>query len=206
LGRLRSRRSRDLFGVPNEPINKIDAGGDQAGPTKFAGGNVWTIIDTQVGTGAAARSGLIGLAVRPQWSPSGLGGSVAAQGYAAVATDSLSYGDLAMTADGSSAVVVASLAGPTSYPSAVYLTFSATAPPTAVHEYLAGVRPEDGFTCYVAFVGPGPGGAGRGCRWGDYSMANISPSGQFWFETEYITPRTRVIAADWGTAIGQLHS
>jgi hypothetical protein len=37
-------------------------------------------------------------------------------------------------------------------------------------------------------------------------MANISPSGVFWFETEYITPRARKLPANWGTAIGRLPS
>ncbi len=196
---------KTLLGVPNEPINKLDGGGDSATPAKFAGGNVWTVIDTQVGSGSSARSGLLGLAITPHWTEAGLRGTVAVQGYAAVATNSLDYGDIAVTPDGTSGVVVASLAGPTVYPSAVYLTFSAaTGAPTAVHEYLAGARPEDGFTCYTAFVGPGPGGSGRGCRWGDYSMANISPTGAFWFETEYITARARTVFADWGTAMGRL--
>jgi hypothetical protein len=70
-----------------------------------------------------------------------------------------------------------------------------------VHVYKAGVRPEDGFSCYNAF---GAGDASRGCRWGDYSMTTTSPSGVFWFETEYITPRLRMPLANWGTAIGRL--
>ena len=69
-----------------------------------------------------------------------------------------------------------------------------------LHIYRRGVAPEDGFTCYVAFVGDNS----RGCRWGDYSEANLGTDGNFYFETEYTTPRLRTQLANWGTAIGVL--
>ncbi|MDQ1440995.1 MAG: hypothetical protein QOG97_1223 [Acidimicrobiaceae bacterium] len=187
-------------GAPNEPLRQLDGGADWAQPAKFADGQIWTVIDTQLATG---NSGLLWLAIKPTLTPTSFGGAVTHQGYLGVATNNLDYGDIAVTPDGSTALIVASLVGPTSFPSAVYTTFSTTAQPAALHMYLAGVRPEDGVTCYDAYI---PGDSALGCRWGDYSMANISPSGVFWFETEYITPRARKLPANWGTAIGRLPS
>jgi hypothetical protein len=187
-------------GAPNEPLRQLDGGADWAQPSKFANGQIWTLIDTKLANG---NSGLVWLAIKPTLTPTAFSGTATHQGYLSVATNNLDYGDIAVTADGSTALIVASLVGPTSFPSAVYTTFSTVAQPAMLHMYLAGVRPEDGVSCYDAFI---PGDSARGCRWGDYSMANISPSGVFWFETEYITPRARTRAANWGTAIGRLPS
>lgn len=185
-------------GAPNEPLAKLDGGDDRPQPTKFADGKIWTLIDTKLATG---RSGLLWLAIQPTFASGSLSGVVTQQGYLGVATNNLDYGDIAVTPDGGTALVSATLVGPSSFPSAVYTSFSTSAQPTAMHVYLPGVRPEDGFSCYNAF-----GPADRGCRWGDYSMANISPSGIFWFEAEYITARARTALANWGTAIGKLPS
>ncbi|HEV7192299.1 MAG TPA: hypothetical protein VGN35_03760 [Jatrophihabitantaceae bacterium] len=187
-------------GAPNEPLRKLDGGDDRPQPTKFANGQIWTLIDTKLATG---RAGLLWLAIQPTFAAGSVSGVVTHQGYLGVATNNLAYGDIAVTPDGSNALVVSSLVGPSTYPSAVYTTFATSSQPSVLHEYLAGVRPEDGLSCYDAF---GAGNSTRGCRWGDYSMANISPSGVYWFETEYITPRARTAAANWGTAIGKLHS
>jgi hypothetical protein len=187
-------------GAPNEPLPQLDGGDDRVQPAKYANGQIWTLIDTKLANG---NTGLLWLEIKPTRTASTLTGSVTNQGYLSVATNNLDYGDIAVSPDGSSALVVASMVGPTSFPSAVYLRFAPPAGPDRVHVYLAGPGPEDGFSCYDAF---GPGATDRGCRWGDYSMANINPSGVFWFETEYTTARARLPLANWGTAIGSIHS
>ena len=60
----------------------------------------------------------------------------------------------------------------------------------------AGAAPEDGFTCYAAFVGPNYGG----CRWGDYSMGVVS-NGRVFMATEMIPPAYRDTLTNWGTYI-----
>ena len=57
-----------------------------------------------------------------------------------------------------------------------------------------GADPEDGFTCYAAFVGPGYGG----CRWGDYSM-EAAMNGRIYMSTEMIPQTNRDEISNWGT-------
>jgi hypothetical protein len=198
----------ELFGVPDEPLRKLDTGSDKASTVEYADGKLWTVIDTRVGNGAGARAGLLYLAVNPRMSSAGdLAGAVAYQGYVAVNNAHVHRGDIAVTADGRSVAIVASLSGKDYFPSAVYGRVDPTKGSNgvdALHIYGEGAGPEDGFTCYKAFVGPGPGGVGRGCRWGDYSEINVGTDGNFYMEAEYITPRLRTIFANWGTAIARV--
>ena len=59
-----------------------------------------------------------------------------------------------------------------------------------------GADPEDGFTCYAAFVGPGYGG----CRWGDYSMG-AAMNGRIYMATEMIPQAYRDEISNWGTYV-----
>jgi hypothetical protein len=185
-----------------EPVRRLAALDDRTQPTKFVRGQIWTLLDTRLAAhGPSGRNGLLWMSIRPSLTRTGLRAAVTRQGYVGVETNNLAYGDIAMSSDASKGLIVASLVGPTQFPSGAYTTFTATADPGIIHVYRPGVRPEDGATCYKTV---NPENAERGCRWGDYSMANVSPSGIFWFETEYITPRLRTTLANWGTAIGRL--
>jgi hypothetical protein len=182
-----------------EPLNFLDSGGDETQPTKFAGGKLWTVIDTQVGSGADARGGLLYIAVTPGFDAGGhLTGSVATQGYVAIDGNWLLYGDIAVKGDGSDPIIIASVAGPDFFPSGGYGRITSTGVPK-IFLYGKGARPDDGFTCYKAFV---PEASDRGCRFGDYNEANWGDDGNFYAETEYITSRFRVPFANWGTAVG----
>ena len=184
-----------------EPLPVLDTGDTRTQPTKFAGGHLWTVIDTQVGMGGRARAGLLHLEVAPFFrAGGGIAGRVVAQGYVAVGGQDLTYGDVAVTGDGRRAMIVASLTGPRYYPSAVFGRLVPGAGVDGLHIYRRGVAPEDGFSCYAFYVGD----TSRGWRWGDYSEANFGTDGRFYFETEYITPRLRTSLANWGTAIGVL--
>lgn len=192
---------RPLGESVGEPLPVLDTGDTRTQPTKFAGGHLWTVIDTQVGMGGRARAGLLHLEVAPRFRDGGgIAGRVVDQGYVAVAGHDVTYGDVAVTGNGRRAMLVASLTGPSYYPSAVFGRLVPGEGVDGLHIYRRGVAPEDGFTCYVAFVGDNS----RGCRWGDYSEANLGTDGNFYFETEYITPRLRTELANWGTAIGVL--
>ena len=197
----------DLFGVPNEPLRKLDTGFQKTSTVELAAGKLWTVINTRVGNGSGARAGLIYLAVDPRMTSSGgIAGSVAHQGYVAVDNAYLMYGDIAVTADGSSVALVATLSGKNYWPSAVYGRLDPTKGSRAVdalHIYGTGAGPDDGFTCYKAFVGSG---VSRGCRWGDYSEINVGTDGKFYMETEYITSGLRTLFANWGTRVGRMPS
>jgi len=188
----------DLFGVKNEPLPKLDAGYDKVSSVQFAAGKLWTSINTRVEGGTIPRAGQLLTSVVPGFNGDGLTGRVAAQNYVAVAGGSLLYGDLAVTANGQNAAMVASLVTPDVFPSAVTAKVNAaTLGVGGLDIYLQGKAPEDGFSCYAAFDG-GP------CRWGDYSEINVGTDGNFYMMTEHITPRLRTLFANWGTAIGRL--
>jgi hypothetical protein len=60
-----------------------------------------------------------------------------------------------------------------------------------------GADPEDGFTCYAAFVGPDHGGG----RWGDCSMG-VAVGTRIVMATEMVPPGYRDLLTNWGTYIG----
>lgn len=189
---------RELFGVPNEPLAKLDPGPDKASSVEWAAGRLWTSISTGV-AGGAPRDGQLLLAIAPGFTAHNAHGSVAAQKYLAVAGASLSFADIAVSADGRSAAVVASISGRSIYPSAVVGRLNtATLQSQGLTVYKHGAGPADNFDCYAAFGGSGV------CRWGDYSEINVGDDGGFYMETVYITDRLRVPLANWGTALARL--
>jgi hypothetical protein len=76
-----------------------------------------------------------------------------------------------------------SLSGHNNYPSPAYITDNVDGPTGSVIEATTGSAPEDGFTCYAAFVGPNYGG----CRWGDYSIGVVS-NGRVYMAAEMVPP------------------
>jgi hypothetical protein len=74
-----------------------------------------------------------------------------------------------------------SVSGPRNFPSPAYIKYGASGPTGPVILATSGSAPEDGFTCYAAFVGPNFGG----CRWGDYSAGAVS-NGRVFMATEMI--------------------
>jgi hypothetical protein len=181
-----------------EPENGLDGGSDETQATTLAGGDLWTVIDTALGSNGQ-KSGLLWMRVHPSFTNTGIAGSVVRQGYVAAQGADLTYGDIAVTADTKSVALVASLSSSQNFPSTVTARITSSGV-SALSLYGVGRAPEDGFTCYQAFVGPSA--VDRGCRWGDYSEINVGTDGNFWMMSEYITARPRVTAANWGTRIG----
>jgi len=93
------------------------------------------------------------------------------------------------------------LAGPGVYPSPAYVAIDrqGVSGPIRVPEF--GQRPDDGFTCYEAFVGS----RDRGCRWGDYSSAVADERGRIWMATEWIPNASRIPFANWSTFVTRLN-
>jgi len=181
-----------------EPENGLDGGSDETQATTFAGGDLWTVIDTALGRHGQI-AGLLWMRVHPSFTNNGIAGIVVRQGYVAAVNADLAYGAIAVTADTNSVALVASLSSSHNFPSAVTARIT-SAGVSGLSLYGVGAAPEDGFTCYQAFVGPSA--VDRGCRWGDYSAINVGTDGNFWMMSEYITARPRVSGADWGTRIG----
>ncbi len=181
-----------------ERLNRLDNGASSnMQEVTFAAGKLWATVGTGIGAvGQQKRSGVLWLQVAPTFNNGQVGGSVVRQGYVTVVTNSLMYPTVGVNAAGVGAIVM-SLAGPTVYPSPSFISIdgSGTQGPVRVPEVGAG--PEDGFTCYRAFVGD----RSRGCRWGDYSEAVADENGDIWMATEWIPNTARTELANWGTYV-----
>ena len=100
-----------------------------------------------------------------RWPAPTLTVEVAHQGVVAVKNVSLLYPYTAVNADGVGYLLF-SLSGRNNYPSPAYITYNVDGPTGSVIEATPGSAPEDGFTCYAAFVGPNYGDAvGVTIRW-----------------------------------------
>jgi len=183
----------DLVG---EELNSLDSASNMS-EVEFSQGRLWAATGAAVGNDGNRRDGVLWFQVQPTVQDNGrVDGTMVNQGYVAVATNSLMYPAVGVNAQGEGAMVM-SLAGPKAYPSPSYIRMdkSGVSGPVRVTEF--GQRPDDGFTCYEAFVGSRE----RGCRWGDYSAATADERGDVWMATEFISDAPRVPFANWSTEV-----
>jgi hypothetical protein len=189
---------RPLGNSLDEPVRKLDSGDYRMRQVYFSGGNLWSALGTGVGRG---RAGILWLKVRPTFAAGQVGGAVTAQGYVSVAGNNVLYPAVAMNKQSRGAMVF-SIVGPDRFPSAAYTHMGPSGRQGPVHIAKKGAGPEDGFTCYKAFVGDEA--TERGCRWGDYSAARVGQSGNIWMATEFIPNFSRTDFANWGTVVAHL--
>ena len=107
---------------------------------------------------------------RPSPTNGTVGATVHKQGYVAAANAFLSFPSIGVNGNGKG-VIAMTLMGPNNFPSAAQIAIDAAGKHGSVEIVQKGFRPEDGFTCYEAFVGPG-----AVCRWGDYSASVAGPT------------------------------
>jgi hypothetical protein len=185
-----------------EDVNLLDGGGDETQPTTLAAGYVWTAIDTRI---IGDRSGILWLQFHPSFSSTGaLRFGVTHQGYVAVSGENVTYGAIAVTPAGK-VLIAMSLVSSDRFPSTGYAFITPSTGVGAIHVASAGTEAEDGFTCYVAFLGPGA--TDRGCRWGDYSGAEVGTDGRFYFGAEdqsLVSPDAPF--ANWETSISRVNA
>jgi hypothetical protein len=183
-----------------EKLNYLDAGSDEMQPAWYAGGQIWSNLDSRVGVGDSLRGGILWMTVAPSGSiGSGISGAITHAQFVSVVSDSLDYGAIGVNGAGTHAILVASLAGKGTYPSSVYgWVDTKTWQVSSLNVYLQGVRPVDAFDCYEAF---NPGFA-RGCRFGDYNGVALNlTAASFTLESEYVSAKPRVLFANWGTGL-----
>lgn len=186
----------DLLKAPEEQINSND---DRMNQVVFSDGALWGAVNTLVGDGS--RTAIAYFKVRPSWEDNTLNARMVTQGYVAVDGNNVAYPSVAINANGQGAIAF-TLVGPNYYPSAAYVNLTADGVTGPVHVSGAGQAPDDGFTGYAAFGGPGYG------RWGDYSAAEVAPDGSIWLAHEYIpNPANfnQIYYANWGTFITHLN-
>jgi hypothetical protein len=190
-----------LGALVGEAPGLLDSGHDAFSESPvFAAGRLWAAMGTEVqgGPGKAPRAGVLWLSVEPSSRSGQVSGRIPSQGYLAVDGDSLIYPSVAVNARGRGAMVM-TVAGPGRYPSAAYVEMGPSGPVGPVRIAAPGAAPEDGYSCYAAFVlTAGP------CRMGDYSAARVDEHGDVWMGVEYIPPLARAVGENWGTFVGHL--
>jgi len=198
---LRAYLERNKIGPQPVAEGVLQADFDAVQQTTWAAGNLYTELSS-----ASTPKNSIGT-TSAEWFEFSPGFTTLGALYAAVvhqgniianAGGSLLYPALAVNAAGIGEMVVSSV-GAGLYPSMVTFPVSVTGPnPTAATLVASGAAPEDGFTCYAAYVGPTYGG----CRWGDYSYAVVAPNGLVWTATEWVPSASyRDFYTNWGTYI-----
>ncbi len=174
----------------------IASNDDRMQQTVFAGGYLWSALNTAVATkNGPVRTGIAYFIVEPQWTGDILGGSLHKGGYVSVNRNTVFYPSVGVNSSGEG-VMAFTLVGPDYYPSAAYVPIDATNGAGDIRIAAVGAAPDDGFTGYGFF-------GGRAGRWGDYSSAVADQDGDIWFGVEYIPNAPRTALANWGTFIGK---
>jgi hypothetical protein len=182
---------------PVEQLEFLAGNDDRMNQVVFAGGKLWSGVNTVVSGNGPTRVGIAYFIVTPS-DPSGtLSATMAKQGYVALTQDDVLFPSIGVNASGKG-VMTFTVAGSDYYPSAGYAKIDATNGAGAVHVAAAGAGPDDSFGGYHAFGGTGTD------RWGDYSAAVADESGNVWFACEYIPNAPRTVNANWGTFVGHV--
>lgn len=193
-----------LAATVKEPLNTLQANDDRMQQVVYVGGKVYSSLNTGLGpNGKANRVGAAWFQVSPTFSGGAggaVGGSVTRQGYVAASGANFIFPAIGLTASGTGAMV-GTYSGSSSFPSAAFISFGPTGPTGPIVVNGAGVRPEDGVTCYNALVG---NSADAGCRWGDYSAAVASDASHVVLGTEFIPNTPRSTLMNWGTLVSRL--
>jgi hypothetical protein len=185
---------RPLGTAYQDPAGGIQADFNAEMEPTYSSGNIYAELDTGTASGNDAIDWFI-LHPTLSGSPLTLSASVVHQGVVAVKGTSLIYPYTAVDGSGVGYLLF-SLSGHSNYPSPAYISYGPSGPTGPVIEATQGAAPEDGFTCYAAFVGPNYGG----CRWGDYSMG-VSMGGRIYMAAEMVPQGFRDTLTNWGTYI-----
>jgi hypothetical protein len=183
---------RPLGRAYQAPAGGIQADFDAEMEPTFVDGQIHAELDTAT---AGGNDGVDWFILKPSLSGTTLTATVVNQGLVKVRDTSLLYPYTALDSHGTGYLLF-SLSGPHNFPSPAYISYSGSGPTGPVMIATPGAAPEDGFTCYAAFVGPGYGG----CRWGDYSMG-VAVGSRIYMATEFIPQQYRDTLTNWGTYV-----
>jgi hypothetical protein len=183
---------RPLGKAYQDPEGGIQADFNAEMEPTYVGGKIYAELDTATTSGSNAVDWFI---IDPTLSNGSLSASLVHQGAVAVANTSLLYPYTALDSSGVGYLLF-SLSGPDIYPSPAYIDYGSSGPTGSVIVATTGAAPEDGFTCYAAFVGPNYGG----CRWGDYSMG-VAMGNRVYMAAEMVPQGFRDTLTNWGTYI-----
>ena len=159
------------------PLEMLDGGDDRMMQVMHAGGRLWSALNTVVNVGGQTHDGIAWFAVKPHIKSNGrVAGTLAEQGYVAVAGNDVTFPSIAMTDDGRGALAF-TLTGHDYYPSAAYALVTSGHGIGDVHIGAAGQGPQDDFS--------GLDPSFPVARWGDYTSA-ATDGDTIWLASEYI--------------------
>ena len=187
----------------NAPLELIDSNDDRMNQVTYSQGLLYGAVNSKLTVGGASHTGTAWFAVNPSFQGPTLKGTIASQGYIAVAGNNVIFPSIGVDSDSDGAIVY-TLVGRNYFPSVAYSVLDSGKVFKTVHVAGAGQDPEDGFTGYRDFGGNGS------ARWGDYSAA-VSDGERVWFAGEYIpqacsvnAPPCREVLFNWGTFVGSV--
>jgi hypothetical protein len=181
--------------------NLISSNDDRMNQVVYAGGKLWSGLNTAIKTpNYHTTAGIAYFVVSPSATASAVSATMSHQGYVAATGQSTIYPSIGVTPSGG-AVMTFTLTGKRYYPTSAVVHLAPSGALTSGIQRLAdGAVPADGFTGY-----PAEGGAGQE-RWGDYSAAVADSSGKVWVASEYIpgTYGFPPFIANWGTYVASV--
>jgi hypothetical protein len=174
----------------------------------FANGRLWSAVTTGLTSPGESnlKAGIAWFSVEVETEEGRLDAAVEEQGYVVLANGSVFFPAVGVNSEGNAAIGF-SLSSPSRFPSTGYVKLGGNGNEDKIHIAGAGVNSEDGFTGYPNAVSvPPPCLTPVLCeaRWGDYGAAAVDADGSIWLANEYIGPRPRTSAANWGTFITRL--
>jgi hypothetical protein len=181
--------------------NLISSNDDRMNQVVYAGGKLWSGLNTAVKTpNYHTTAGIAYFVVSPSVTASAVSATMSHQGYVAATGQSTIYPSIGATPSGG-AVMTFTLTGKRYYPTSAVVHLGASGALTSgIQRLAAGAVPADGFTGYPAYGGDGQE------RWGDYSAAVADVSGKVWVASEYIpgTYGFPPFIANWGTYVASV--
>jgi hypothetical protein len=174
----------------------------------FANGHLWSAVTTGLTSPGEpdVKAGIAWFSVEVATDEDRLDANVDQQGYVAVAKGSVFFPAVGVNSQGNAAIGF-SLSSPSRFPSTGYVQLAGNGNANKIHVTGIGVNSEDGFSGYPNAVSvPPPCLTPTLCeaRWGDYGAAAVDEDGSIWLANEYIGPRPRTLAANWGTFVTRL--
>jgi hypothetical protein len=189
----------------------LDASDTRMLAATYAQGKLWAALDTGVNVNGDLRAGIEWFVIDPKTSSAGVSGSIAKQGYLALAGSDVFYPAIGVTTSGRG-VIGFTLSGNDLFPSQGYASIDAIAGAGDVHTAAPGLGAQDGFSEYKGFGNP------PRPRWGDYAAAAVDGD-SIWIANEWISAPgcslaeyeagfscggTRTTLANWSTRVSKL--
>ncbi len=186
-------RPYGLANYPQAPLPLLDGGDTRALSLSYSGGRLYLTFSTSaLDQNSESVVGGALVILSPTLRNKTLAAAVVSQSYLVVPGSNLLRTSIAVNENGIGDIA-ATLVGPKTYPSAVYVPVSIFSTPKNVYIAGPGTLPEDGFTGYPPY--------GYIARWGDFSTAVAASDGSIWTASEYIGNLPRTAGANWDTSI-----